>query len=165
MWHQLKRHFSLLKIIIMVSTKNYFDKMMANHNELMATFTAYTNEAVAAMTPDKELAEKGVALANELLAKPIKAAGEMAKKENVEKFQKDFWGAYTEQVAKQTELTTEMYRKSFEYMQEVWAKFSMPQQQDRLQKLNETAQKLAKTTAETAAANAKITQEFMTVKG
>lgn len=165
MYYQLKRHFSLLKIIIMVSTKNYFDKMMANHNELMATFTAYTSEAVAAMTPDKDLAEKGVALANEMLAKPMQAAGEIAKPETIEKFQKDFWGAYTEQVAKHTELTTEMYRKSFEYMQEMWAKLSMTQQQDRLQKLNETAQKLAKTTAETAAANAKIAQEFMAVKG
>ncbi len=147
----------------MVGTKNYFDKVVANQSKLMATFTTYANQAVEAMVPDKELAEKGAALANEFLAQPIALADEMTKRENLEKFQNDFWGAYSEHMTKSAEMSAELYRKGFDLMKEMWGKYSVAEQQERMRKLGETVQNLAKAYTETVDANAKIAREYMTV--
>ncbi len=147
----------------MVGTKNYYDKIVSNQNQLMATFTSYANQAVEAMVPDKELAEKGAALLNEFLARPYELADEMTKRDNLEKFQKDFWSAYSEQVTKSAELSADLYRKGFDYMKEVWNRYSVSEQQDRMRKLGEAVQNLAKAYTETVDANAKIAKDYLTV--
>lgn len=147
----------------MVGTKNYYDNIAANQSKLMTAITSCANQAAEVMTPDKELAEKGAALANEFLARPLELADEMSKRENLEKFQNDFWSAYTEQVGKSVQLSAELYQKSFNLAQEMWGKYSVPQQQERMRKLGESMQHIAKTYTETFEANAKIAQEYMTV--
>ncbi|MBE2207424.1 MAG: hypothetical protein IAE84_07555 [Saprospiraceae bacterium] len=145
----------------MIGTKNYFDTIIANQQQLMATFTEYTNKAVEAMTPNKEVAEKGAALMNEMMTRPFELAGEMAKRETLEKFQADFWGTYSEHLNKSTELAADLYRKSFEYMKEMWGKYDLNTQQERARQWGEASQNVAKVYKNTLEANALATKEYM----
>jgi hypothetical protein len=145
----------------MIGTKNYFDAIASNQQQLMATFTEYTNKAVEAMMPDKELSEKGAALMNEMMTRPYELAGEMTKRETLEKFQSDFWGAYSEQMNKSTELAADLYRKSFEYMKEMWGKYDLNTQQERMRHWGDAAQNVAQTYKNTLEANTLATKEFV----
>lgn len=147
----------------MIGTKNYFDAIAANQQQLMATFTEYTNKAVEVMMPNKEVAEKGAALMNEMMTRPYELAGEMAKRETLEKFQSDFWGAYSEQMNKSTELAADLYRKGFEYMKEMWGKYDLNTQQERMRQWGEASQNVAKVYKNTVEANALATKEYMKI--
>lgn len=147
----------------MIGTKNYFDAIAANQQQLMATFTEYANKTLEVVMPDKEVAQKGAALMNEMMTRPYKLAGEMAKRETLEKFQADFWGAYSEQMNKSTELAADLYRKSFEYMKEMWGKYDLNTQQERMRQWGEASQDVAQTYKKTMEANALATKEYMKI--
>ncbi len=147
----------------MIGTKHYFEKITANQHKLVASFNDYANMAVEAMVPGKELAEKGTQLFNEFVARPYELADEMTRRENLEKFQSDFWGAYSEQMTKSAELSAELYRKGFEFMKEMWGLYSVTEQQERMRRLGEAVQNVAKVYTETVDENAKIAREYLAI--
>jgi len=144
----------------MAGTKNYFDQILENQNKLMTTLSEYMNEAVELSAPNNEATEKAGELLNEFFTRPYQLAENLTAKENLEKYQEDFWTNFTTNYSKSMELSMELYQKTTDFWKEVWTKDNLMVQPDRAKKFSEIFQKSVKAYIDTTNANTKAIQDF-----
>ena len=151
----------LLKFSTMAGTKNYFDQILENQNKLYSSFLNYANTVVETAMPDKNAAEDAGKLLNEYYTRYAELTEKMVDKTNLEKYQKDFWGAFTADYTKSVELSMDLYKKTVDYFKNVWPTNALETQQERAKRLAELYQETMKTVYDTSTANAKVVQEYM----
>lgn len=144
----------------MAGTKAYYDQILENQNKLMTTLTEYAVEAVETMMPDETFGEKVNKLVQEYLSRPYEIAEEITKKENAEKYQKDFWTTYTQDMNRNLEASMELYRKSTDFFREMWTKNVLGDQQGKMKKYLEIVQNSMKAYTDAVNANAKLIQSY-----
>lgn len=144
----------------MAGKKNYFDQILENQNKLMTTLSDYMNEAVEITLPEKEVTEKAGELFNEYLTRSSQLAEELSAKENVEKYQEDFWNQFTADYTRSLELSMDLYKKTAEYWQNLWVPTSLAGQQERVKKFSEIFQNTVTAYIETTNANTKAVQDY-----
>ncbi|MCB0560224.1 MAG: hypothetical protein H6573_28860 [Lewinellaceae bacterium] len=145
----------------MAGTKNYFDQILENQNKMYTTFLNYANTVAEVAMPDKNAAEDAGKLLNEYYTRYTELAEKMVDKSNLEKYQKDFWGAFTADYTKNVELSMDLYKKTVDYFRNVWTATNFETQQERTKRLTELYQETMKTVYDTNTANAKVVQEYM----
>lgn len=145
----------------MAGTKNYFDQILENQNKLYSTMLNYFNTVTETAIPDKNAVEDAGKLLNEYYARYFELVEKMVDKKNLEKYQKDFWSAFTADYTKSTELSLDLYRKTVDYFKNVWKTNAFESQQERTKKLTELYQETMKAVYDTGAANAKVVQEYL----
>lgn len=145
----------------MAGTKNYFDQILENQNKLYSTMLNYFNTVAETAIPDKNAVEDAGKLLNEYYARYFELVEKMVDKKNLEKYQKDFWSAFTTDYTKSTELSLDLYRKTVDYFKNVWKTNAFESQQERTRKLTELYQETMKAVYDTGTANAKVVQEYL----
>ena len=145
----------------MAGTKNYFDQILENQNKLYTSFLNYANTVAETTMPDKNAAEEAGKLLNEYYTRYAELAEKMVDKSNLEKYQKDFWKAYTADYTKSVELSMDLYKKTVDYFKNIWSTDTFATQQERTKKLAELYQETMKTVYDTSTANAKVVQEYL----
>lgn len=145
----------------MAGTKNYFDQILENQNKLYSTMLNYFNTVAETAIPDKNAVEDAGKLLNEYYARYFELVEKMVDKKNLEKYQKDFWSAFTADYTKSTELSLDLYRKTVDYFKNVWKTNAFESQQERTRKLTELYQETMKAVYDTGTANAKVVQEYL----
>ncbi|MCO6475343.1 MAG: hypothetical protein J5I94_01910 [Phaeodactylibacter sp.] len=145
----------------MAGTKNYFDQILENQNKLYTTLLNYANTVVETAMPDKNAAEDAGKLLNEYYIRYTELAEKMVDKNNLEKYQKDFWGAFTADYTKSMELSMDLYKKTVDYYRNIWPGNVIESQQERTKKLTEMYQETMKAVYDTGTANVKAVQEYM----
>lgn len=145
----------------MAGTKNYFDQILENQNKLYTTLLNYPNTVVETAMPDKNAAEDAGKLLNEYYTRYTELAEKMVDKNNLEKYQKDFWGTFTADYTKSMELSMDLYRKTVDYYRNIWSGNVIESQQERTKKLTEMYQETMKAVYDTGTANVKAVQEYM----
>lgn len=144
----------------MAGTKNYFDQILENQNKLYSTLSDYLNQAMEITLPEAEVTEKAGQLLNEYFSRSYELAEKMSNKENMEKFQEDFWGNFTTNYTQSMELTVDLYKKTAEYWQNIWGQNTFAGQPDRVKRFSELFQNSVKAYMDTTNANAKAVQEY-----
>jgi hypothetical protein len=144
----------------MASTKSYYDQIIENQTKLFNAMSEYTNAVMEMMMPSKDTAEKAGEMMNEYYTKVSEMAESMASKEKMEEYQKDFWTAFTQDYTKSMELSMELYKKSTEYMKNMWTTNTVESQQERTKKLTELYQNSMKAMYDTTTANSKVVREY-----
>ena len=145
----------------MAATKDYFDKIMENQNKLVTSVTDYANEAIDTVLPDPAIAEKTESLVKEYFDVSTKFAEDFGKKENVEKFQEDFWGTMTESYNQGIKLSASLYEKTMVYVKDLWSGTTMENQQEKMKKFSEMYQDYWKTCMDVTKENTKVMQDFL----
>jgi uncharacterized protein YfbU (UPF0304 family) len=145
----------------MADTKVYFDQILENQNKLAETITEYVNEMVDAFTPDAAFTEKTESLVKEMVEAPVALAEELTQKENIEKFQDDFAGAYTANMQKSMDLWKDLYEKSTAYAKDTWTANSATDTTNRFKKMGELYQNCLKAMVDTTTANTKVMKEYL----
>ena len=144
----------------MAATKDYFEKVMDNQNKLVRSLTDYANEVVDVTMPDAKIAEKTEAFFKDCLNASLVYAEDISKKENLEKLQEDFWGTWTENYNKSIKLSTDLYKKTMEYMRDLWSGAQINTQQEKMQHFTEFYQNYWKTCMDVTKENTKVVQDF-----
>lgn len=144
----------------MAATKDYFEKLMENQNKLVSSLTDYANEVVDVTMPTTKVTEKMEVYMKDCVAAYLDFAEEMSKKENLDKFQEDFWGAMTEQYNKNIKFSTDMYKKTMECMRDLWSTSPIDNQQEKMQQFTEFYQNYWKTCVDVTKENTKVMQDF-----
>ncbi|NBC08132.1 MAG: hypothetical protein GVY26_13140 [Bacteroidetes bacterium] len=144
----------------MASTKSYYDQILENQTKLFNAMSDYTNAVMEMMMPSKDTADKAGEMLNDYFTKVNEMAEGMASKEKMEHYQKDFWTAFTEDYTKSMELSMDLYKKSTEYMKDMWATNPVETQQERTKKLTELYQNSMKAMYDTTTANTQVVREY-----
>ncbi|HKK80589.1 MAG TPA: hypothetical protein VJ933_13220 [Phaeodactylibacter sp.] len=144
----------------MAATKSYYDQILENQTKLFNAMSDYTNAVIEMMMPSKDTAEKAGEMLNDYFTKVNDMAEGMASKDKMEQYQKDFWTAFTEDYTKSMELSMDLYKKSAEYMKDMWTSNPMETQQERTKKLTELYQNSVKAMYDTTTANTKVVREY-----
>lgn len=145
----------------MAGTKNYFDQILENQNKLYTTFLNYFNTVMEASMPDKNAAADAGKLLNEYYTRYNGLMENMVDKKNLDKYQKDFWNAFTTDYTKSVELSMDLYKKTMDYYRNLWNTDTFTTQQERTKKLTELYQDTMKAVYDTSTANAKVVQEYL----
>ena len=145
----------------MAGTKNYFDQIQENHNKLYTTFLNYFNTVVETTMPDKNAGEDAGKLLNEYYTRYNELVEGMVDKDNLEKYQKDFWNTFTNDYTKSVELSMDLYKKTVDYYRNLWNTDTFATQQERTKKLAELYQETMKAVYDTGTANVKVVQEYL----
>lgn len=145
----------------MAGTKNYFDQILENQNKLYTTFLNYANTVAETAMPDKNAAEDAGKLLNEYYTRYTELAEKMADKKNLEKYQKDFWNAFTADYTRSVELSMDLYKKTVDFYKKAWSADVFATQQERTRKLTELYQETMKAVYDTGTANAKVVQDYL----
>lgn len=144
----------------MAATKEYFEKLMENQSKLVSTITAYANEAVDITMPNSKAAEKMETYIKDCFTAYLEYTEDLSKKENLEKFQEDFVGAMTENYSKSIKLSSDIYKKTLEYVQDFWSVTPIDTQQEKIQHFTEFYQDYWKTYMDVSNENTKVVQDF-----
>lgn len=146
----------------MAATKEYFDKLMENQNKLVSSIAEYADEVVEVAVPDPKIAEKTEAFMKECIDSSVAFTEELHKKENLEKFQEDFWGTMTENYTNGLRLSTDLYGKTMTFFKEMWTNTSVENQEEKMKHCGELYQHCWQTYLDVTKDNAKIMQDFFT---
>jgi hypothetical protein len=114
------------------------------------------------MTPGKELTEEVESLMKEMTSRPFELVEQMSKKEQLEKFNDDFWGSINENYTRSMEISQDLFQKSMRLFNGLWNPDLAKKQQEKFSRVNESYQNLVKSYMEAATANTKIIQEYFT---
>ena len=144
----------------MTATKEYFEKLMENQSKLVSSITDYTNEVVDVTMPNSKVTEKTETYMKDCFNTYLEFVEEVSKKENLDKYQEDFWGTVTENYNKSIKLSTDIYKKSMEFVKEVWSATPMDAQQEKMQHFTEFYQDYWKTCMDVTTENTKVIQDF-----
>lgn len=144
----------------MAATKDYFEKLMENQNKMVNTVTDYANEVVDVTMPDAKIAEKTEAYMKECFQISMDYMESASKKENLDKFQEDFWGAMTEHYNNGVKVSADLYKKTMEYWRDMWSGAQVQTQQGKLQHFAEFYQNYWKTCMDVTTENTKVVQDF-----
>lgn len=145
----------------MVSTKAYFDRVIANQQQLLESYSHYTDKTVEAVAPDRALTARGMELFMEMMGRPFEMMDGWSKKEQLELLQNDFWAVYSDRLNKTSEVSAEMLSRSIEFMNLMTAQYSLPAQQERIRRMGEAFQTWMAHYRQAMEASAEATREFM----
>ena len=148
----------------MVTTKAYFDKIIANHQQLVQSFTEYTDKTMEAVVLDRELTAKGMELFQEFFIRPYEMMDGWTKKEQLELMQNDFWAVYRERMTKSSEISANLFTKGMEFMQLMTRQYNLPSQQERMRRISEAFQTMMDSYRKTLEEDAEVSREFINIK-
>ena len=148
----------------MVTTKAYFDKIIANHQQLVQSFTEYTDKTMEAVVLDRELTAKGMELFQEFFIRPYEMMDGWTKKEQLELMQNDFWAVYLDRMTRSSDISANLFNKGMEFMQLMSRQYNLPSQQERMRRISEAFQTMMDSYRKTLEEDAEVSREFINIK-
>jgi hypothetical protein len=148
----------------MVTTKAYFDRIVANHQRLVQSLAEYTEKTMEAAVPDRELTAKGMELFQVFFTQPFEMMDGWSRKDYLELLQNDFWAVYSERIAKSTEKSADLFSRGLEFIRLLNTHYDVQNQHVRMRGVHDAFNAMMESYRHTLEANAEVAREYIEVK-